>query len=146
MPRAVIYTRVSSERQVDNLSLDTQLKHCKNYCAQNGIQVAEIFEDRGESARTADRPHFQEMLTYCRERKKHIDFVVVYSVSRFARENYDHQTVRAYLSKLGVTLRSVTELFDDSSSGKFLENILAAAAQLDNDLRSERTAAGRRNI
>jgi len=42
----------------------------------------------------------------------------------------------------GVRLRSATEPIDDSSSGKFIESMIAAVSQFDNDVRSERTVAG----
>src|SRR5262249_6438557 len=73
-----------------------------------------------------------------------IQCVVVYSVSRLAREKYDHFAIRGLLQKFGITLRSVTEPIDDSSTGKFIEGVLAAAAQFDNDVRAERTRAGMR--
>jgi site-specific DNA recombinase len=38
----------------------------------------------------------------------------------------------------------VNEAVDESSSGKFMESIMAAVAQLDNDVRAERTVAGMR--
>ena len=50
--------------------------------------------------------------------------------------------LRAQLQRLGVTLRSVSEPIDDSSSGKLMEGIVAAFAQFDNDVRSERTTQG----
>lgn len=33
--RAFIYTRVTSEEQVSNLSLDVQKKTCRDYCTRN---------------------------------------------------------------------------------------------------------------
>jgi site-specific DNA recombinase len=41
-------------------------------------------------------------------------------------------------------LRSATEPIDDTSTGKLMEGVLAAFAQFDNDVRSERTRAGMR--
>ena len=69
---------------------------------------------------------------------------MVYNLTRFAREKFVHFRVRALLQGLGVTLRSVTEPIDDSSTGKFIEGVLAAAAQFDNDVKAERTRAGMR--
>ncbi len=138
--RGVVYVRVSTQRQVENLSLATQKDACAKYCVREGIKIARYFEERGESAKTPDRPEFNEMLAYCREAK--VEVVVVYSLTRFSRQTHDHQVVRAYLSKFGVSLRSVTEPFDGSSSGKLMENILSSFAQFDNDVRAERTAAG----
>jgi site-specific DNA recombinase len=142
MPRAVIYCRVSTTEQVKNLSLSTQQQSCIKYCESEGVNVAKIFVEEGESAKTSDRTKFKELLVYCRENKGRVSFVVVHSLTRFARDKYSHFAVRAYLSKLGITLRSATEPIDDSSSGKLMEGILAAFSQFDNDVRSERTVAG----
>ena len=139
---AVIYVRVSTKEQASNLSLPTQIEACRNYCAQHGFVPSEIFVEEGESAKTADRTEFQRMLTHCRKSKSQIQCVVVYALNRFARDKIDHYSVRAHLHKLGITLRSVTEPIDESSTGKLMEGILASFAQFDNDVRSERTTAG----
>ncbi len=142
--QAVIYCRVSTKEQTQNLSLPTQLKACRDYCAREGYAAAETFIDEGESAKTADRPELQRLLTYCREHKGRVTAVVVYNVTRFARQKYDHVILRATLWKLGITLRSVMEPIDDSPSGKLMEGVLAAFAQFDNDQKSERTENGMR--
>ena len=99
------------------------------------MTVAEVFDEAGESAKTADRPELQRLLRYCRENKGRIHCVAVYNVSRLAREKHDHFALRTLFHRLGITLRSVTEPIDDSSTGKFIEGVLAAAAQFDNDVR-----------
>lgn len=142
MPGAVIYCRVSTKEQTQNFSLATQEEACVKYCEREGLAIIRIFAEEGESAKTAERTKFQELLTYCRENKGRISFLIVNSLSRFARDKYSHFAVRAYLSKLGISLRSATEPIDDSSSGKLMEGILAAFSQFDNDVRSERTVAG----
>jgi site-specific DNA recombinase len=140
--RAVIYCRVSTKEQTENLSLATQEKQCREYCARYNATVDKVFVEQGESAKTTDRTQFREMLKYCRENKGRITQVVVYSISRFARSVCDHLDIRKQLSALGISLRSVTEAFDDSSQGKLMESILASFAQFDNDLRAERTVTG----
>ena len=140
--KAVIYCRVSTDEQVKNLSLSTQEKACKEYCQQHSLDVDRVFVEEGESAKTTNRPQFQKLLSYCRENKGRVQSVVVYHTSRFARNSHDHLVVRALLSGYGVSLRSVNETIDESSQGKFLETVLAAVNQLDNDVKAERTAAG----
>src|SRR5690606_37739835 len=71
-----------------------------------------------------------------------VHFVVVYNLTRFAREKYDHFALRSQLQSLGISLRSATEPIDDTSTGKLMEGVLAAFAQFDNDVRSDRTRAG----
>jgi site-specific DNA recombinase len=140
--RAVLYCRVSTKDQVRNLSLATQEKVCRGYCDRNDYMVEKVFVEEGESAKSIDRTQLKRMLLYCGTNKGRINVVVVHSLSRFARVGYDHHVLRAALGKMGITLRSATEPIDDTSSGKFMENVYAAVAQLDNDLRSERTVLG----
>src|SRR5712691_3525992 len=141
---AVIYVRVSTKEQTENLSLPTQLRACEEYCRREGYEVVERFREEGESAKTTDRTELQKLLNYCRTHKGKVHFVVVYNITRFAREKYDHFALRALLKSLGISLRSATEPIDDTSTGKLMEGVLAAFAQFDNDVRSDRTRAGMR--
>ena len=141
---AVIYVRVSDPRQAENLSLATQLKACEDYCERQGFVILERFSEQGESAKTADRTELQRLLQYCRTHKGKVHFVVVFNLTRFAREKYDHFALRAHLKSLGISLRSATEPIDDTATGKLMEGVLAAFAQFDNDVRSDRTKAGMR--
>lgn len=140
---AVIYVRVSTKEQTENLSLPTQLRACEEYCRE-GFEVLERFKEEGESAKTTDRSELQNLLKYCRTHKGKVHFVIVYNLTCFAREKYDHFALRAHLKSLGISLRSATEPIDDTSTGKLMEGVLAAFAQFDNDVRSDRTRAGMR--
>jgi DNA invertase Pin-like site-specific DNA recombinase len=51
--RAVVYCRVSTKDQVQNLSLPTQEKACIEYCHRHGYDVDRVFIEQGESAKTA---------------------------------------------------------------------------------------------
>src|SRR5918993_3381213 len=142
MVGAVIYIRVSTKEQTENLSLATQLKTCEEYCERQGFEVVARFREEGESAKTADRTELQKLLHFCRTNKGRVQFVVVFNLTRFAREKYAHFALRTHLKSLGISLRSATEPIDDTSTGKLMEGVLAAFAQFDNDVRSERTRAG----
>src|ERR1043165_8322362 len=87
--RAVIYCRVSTKDQVENFSLSTQQKACRDFCARNSFVVDEVFIEQGESAKTANRTEFQKALAYCRENKGRVTWFVVYAVNRFARNSHD---------------------------------------------------------
>jgi len=122
--RAVIYCRVSTKDQVKNLSLSTQQKASEEFCQRNAWQVLQVFVEEGESAKTADRTELQRLLTFCRENRGRVQFVVVYSLNRFSRNKLTHHTLRALLAGFGVTLRSVTEPIDDSPTGKLVEGVI----------------------
>lgn len=74
---AVIYCRVSTAEQVENNSLPNQEKACIEYCQKQGFEVAEVFVDEGESAKTKDRPALLSMIEYCQKNKGKIQAVVV---------------------------------------------------------------------
>ena len=86
MAGAVIYVRVSTKEQTENLSLPTQLKACEGYCQRQGFHVIARFREEGESAKTADRTELQRLLQYSRTNKSQVQFVVVFNLTRFARE------------------------------------------------------------
>ena len=58
---AIMYLRVSSQDQVDNTSLDTQLRDGKIYAKREKLHIVKIFREEGESAKSADRRQLQEM-------------------------------------------------------------------------------------
>ena len=62
MVGAVIYIRVSTKEQTENLSLATQLKACEEYCERQGFNVVARFREEGESAKTTDRTELQKLL------------------------------------------------------------------------------------
>ena len=143
--RAIIYCRVSSKEQTQNLSLPVQEDQCKAFCALNGWEVDRVFLERGESAKTADRTELQAALAYLREQNKRslkVHTFVVTNVDRFARDAFDHAIIRRHLAGLGITLRSVSQPIDETPAGKFMEGIFAALSQFDNDVRGGRTKAG----
>ncbi|HRN70524.1 MAG TPA: recombinase family protein, partial [Candidatus Woesebacteria bacterium] len=138
----IIYTRVSTKEQVEGYSLTYQESFCREYAERQGWNVVQVFQEQGESAKTANRTQLQKLLDYCQKNKGKVDILLVHKLDRFARNTADHQAVRAVLVRYGVKVRSVTEQIDDNSAGKFMENIFSAVAQFDNDVRSERTKAG----
>src|SRR5436309_4138521 len=142
MVGAVICMRVSTKDETEDLSLPTQLEACEEYCERQGFHVLARFREEGESAKTADRTELQKLLQFCRKNKGAVQFFVVFNLTRFARDKYDHFALRAHLKSLGISLRSATEPIDDTSTGKLMEGVLAAFAQFDNDVRSDRTRGG----
>ncbi len=118
MVGAVIYVRVSTKEQTENLSLPTQLRACEEYCRRQGYEIFERFHEEGESAKTTDRSQLQNLLTFCRLNKGRVHFVVVFNLTRFARDKYDHFALRSLLQSLGISLRSATEPIDDTSTGQ----------------------------
>src|SRR5262249_10875127 len=119
---AVVYCRVSTKEQSQNLSLPTQQTRCIEYCNLNEWTVLQVFRDEGESAKTADRPAFKRMLAFCQNPRNQVDFVVVHDLSRFSRQMEDQVVVISDLETAGVKLRSVSENVDETAAGKLMRN------------------------
>ena len=139
MERAVVYLRVSTKEQATTQSLDAQRKACTEYCRQHGLELVKVFRDAGESAKTAHRHEFRILLDFCKQNRGRVQYLVVQDLSRFSRNTHDHEIIRALLLGLGVRLRSCREPIDESATGKLTEHMIAAVAQFENDLKSERT-------
>ena len=61
--RVVLYARVSSEKQAEkDLSIAAQLKALHKYALDRGWEIYKEFVDEAESARSANRPAFKEIL------------------------------------------------------------------------------------
>lgn len=129
MKNALAYTRVSTKEQAEKgLSIPAQLKAIKEYANSHGFRILEEFIDRGESAKTANRPAFRKMIKRC-QKDKTIDAVIVHKIDRFSRNNIDFFAYKAILKKEGVRLLSVSENIEENPSGEFIENVLVAMAQ-----------------
>ncbi len=141
---AIIYCRVSSKDQVDNYSLPLQEKICREYAKRCGYEVIEIFVEKGESAKTIDRTQLKKLLDFISKNHKRVNAIIVPKLDRLARNMIDFTGLVASFSKLGIDIKSATENVDDSPAGKLTKNMIAAIAQFDNDVRSERTRGGMR--
>jgi site-specific DNA recombinase len=143
MERAIAYIRVSTDRQVtDGTSLITQEARVHAYIQLMGYELDRLFIEEGETAKTAGRPALREALTYARRHKGRLDVLIFPKVDRFARYTEDYFALKGTLRDLGIRLESIDERFDASPAGRFMETVLAAQAQFDNEVRSERSKNG----
>lgn len=140
---AVGYIRVSGPIQVtEGNSLATQERSVKLYAQDRRYILIKLFVEPGHSAKTDNRPVLKELLAYCRSRQGRIKVVIFPKLDRFARYTRDYQNLKHDLAKIGIRLESVSERFDDTPFGRFSESVMAAQAQLDNEVRAERAKDG----
>ncbi|MCL4354140.1 recombinase family protein [Patescibacteria group bacterium] len=143
--KAVIYLRVSSEEQVENFSLDTQEEICRREAQRKQFEILEVFREEGRSAKTiTGRPILIKLLEFCRKNRKIVDAVFVYRLDRLSRQTSDYLAIRKKLAEYEITLISATEPTGNSPTEKLIETMLAGFAQMDNDVRSERSKNGLR--
>ena len=136
---AVIYARYSSDNQREE-SIEGQIRECTAYAEKNGITVIKHYIDRAFSAKTDNRPEFQQMIKD--SGKKLFDVVLVWKFDRFARNRYDSARYKTQLKKNGVHLISVMEPIAEGSQGILVETLLEGMAEYYSAELSEKVIRG----
>ncbi len=128
-PMKIGYARVSTDIQ----RLDLQMDALKNA----GCDF--IFTDHGISGATVERPGLRQAMDMLQKG----DTLIVWRLDRLGRSLVNLVEYVSGLGKRGVEFRSLTESIDTSSSGgKLLFHMIAALAEFERSLISERTKAG----
>lgn len=103
MKRAVIYARVSTDRQAEEgLSVESQIEACRRKAEELGAAVLHVYTDEGISGTTDARPGFRAAINHCT--LAGADYMLVWSSSRFARDQHDAITYKRELQACGVRL------------------------------------------
>lgn len=137
--KAIIYARYSCDHQREE-SIEGQLRECKEYAEKNNITVIGSYIDRAMSAKTDNRPQFQQMIKD--SAKQLFDAVIVWKLDRFARNRYDSAHYKALLRKNGVKVVSATEVISEGAEGIILESVLEGFAEYYSAELSEKVIRG----
>jgi site-specific DNA recombinase len=142
--RAIFYARVSSEGQIDNTSLDTQLERGRAYAISQGWTLDRTFIDGGESGKSTDRTHFQEMVSYIKENP--VDVLLTFKLDRLSRNLKDLLIfIDDTLDPKGIALQSVTENFNtQSAEGRLFLQMLGSFAEFERKRIGERCMSGKK--
>ena len=137
--RAVIYQRVSSKKQEDGFSPETQLERCYEWAHQHQYEVVECFDGEHESAKSdANRKRFNKMLKFVMDKSNRIDAVIVYTTSRFSRTGTKSFSIVDELMERGIPLFSATSSYDArTADGKMLQGMELLMANHANTINSQ---------
>ena len=144
---AVGYVRVSTESQngADSFGLETQREAIKKYCAANGLELAQIYEDPAISGSLPplERPGLHDLLEALKAGD--IKQVIVTRLDRLARDTMLSLWLMKEIKKLGVELVSIAEpgRWEDPTQ-KLLLTMVAAFAEFEKSLITSRLSSGRR--
>lgn len=129
-----IYVRVSTNTQTN----DNQTIRLIEYAKQRGIEYV-LFEETESTRKT--RPVKQELLTLLRAKK--FKGVIVWKLDRWARSSTELVIEIKELFDKGIEFISISDNLDfTTSSGRLQFQILAAFAEFERSLISERTKEG----
>ena len=138
---AIGYIRVSKiEENQQGVSLDAQERNINIYCQLNNLILQSILRDEGESGKDLKREGVRQLIQLVEEKK--IQAVIVYKLDRLSRRVIDTLNLIEKFEEHGVSFHSITEKIDTTTAiGRFFVTVLAAIAQIERDLISERTKA-----
>lgn len=133
------YIRVSDKSQELNGSgQSSQETRCKIRLAELGIPYERSFIDTytggGDFMR---RPSMRELLKHVRTNRGEKFVVVFDDLKRFARDLKFHLALREAFDECDVIPLCLNFNFEDSPSGRFVERVLAAQAELDREQNAE---------
>ncbi len=146
MSKAICYIRVSTEEQVlEGVSLNAQRERLVAYCALKGLQIVEVIADEGISASKAldIRPGGKRVVDLLK--RKEIKHVVALKLDRLFRNAEDALRNTSTWERRGLSLHLVDlggqSIDSGTAVGKMMLTMLAAFAEFERNLVSERTVA-----
>ena len=141
--KVVGYIRVSTMMQADEgVSLDAQRVKLQQYADLYELDLVEIVEDAGASAKTIQRDGLQKSLAMLKAGMA--EALLVVKLDRLTRSIKDLGTLidGFFNTKTGLDLMVVEERVDTrSASGRLVLNVLMSVAQWEREAIGERTSA-----
>ena len=135
--RTALYLRVSTPDQKPDLQYDG----LHAYAERAGLQIVADYCDFAVSGRRKGRPQLNALMTSVRNLE--VDCVLVWKFDRFARSTRHLLAALEEFDHLDVRFISVQDQIDTASPmGRAMFTIVAAMAELESSLISERVSAG----
>jgi len=132
--KAVGYIRVSTIIQVkEGESLSTQRQQIVDYAKNKDWELGDIYSDEGISgAKIEYRTNFKKLIEDAKKGK--FEVVIFTKLSRFARNTRDYLNLFHELQDHGITLVSIKENFDQTTStGRVMATIFASFAEFERE-------------
>ena len=137
---AVLYARFSPRPDANESdSIEKQNDRCAAYCRAMNWTIIGSFDDKAASGGSTDgRPGLAAAIEKAKREKAAL---VVFDVSRLARNTIDALEIAQDLERAGARLVSVTQQWDTGTpTGKLMFTLLAAFAEMQREEIRQRTA------
>ena len=129
MKKIGIYYRVSTDKQDLSSQRSVVQKWLAELSEDNKPEKITIFQDKGISGKTSQRPGYQKLLKAAYERQ--IDTIVVYRLDRMSRNATEAIQTLLSLDQLGIRFISVTQpVLNLGPENPFRRTMLAAFSEI----------------
>ena len=142
--KAGIYTRVSSEKQVEGTSLEVQEAVCLRLAEREGAEIVDVISDEGVSgAFYLSRPGIQRALGMLEDGRANM--LITTKLDRTGRDVEIVRLIQKRVQAAGAQLMFADGMtFANNATGKLLLTQMAGFAEFERELIRERTMGGRR--
>lgn len=140
--RAVIYTRISIDRDGTSEAPERQLEICRNRCAEQGWTIVAELEERDRSAFTRDtsRPEYEKMMSLVRSGE--VDAVVAWTLDRvWRRVSVLAPALEEFRDQDVVLICPGSGIDTSTAAGAMTATIVGAIAQMESEANSQRRVA-----
>ena len=142
--RALTYIRVSSKKQADNFSFESQEKDCIQYAHREGTKPVGCYKDVGSGLSIKHRQGLMAMFKFALDPENGITDLIFWELDRFSRNIKDFFVITEQLLNAGITLHlsSEEEKYDHRSEDRWHSKLVSA--QGESRKISKRTKAGQK--
>lgn len=104
---AIIYVRSFNKESLNIYGIDEQEKACIEFVRKNNGRVLQVFKEENRSAKSFDRPQFQEMIEYIKANKWKVKFLIVADIKRISTDQSGLWKLKYFLKRNGIRLISI---------------------------------------
>lgn len=137
-----IYTRVSTEKEIQESSMAHQEKFFKEYAKKNDWIIYKVYKDKESAFKMKSRHGLNSLIDDAN--KKKFQIVLTKSISRFARNTLEGLTIIRQFKEKNIRFMTIEDNFDSNKYDEFTFTILLSLAQKESEKMSERIIFGKR--
>ncbi len=131
---ADVYIRLSTKKQEDGMSKETQEKECQKYCEEHGIFLRKIYYENKSGITPYNRPVFYEMIAN-QQTKDKADIIICFCANRLTRNHVDFYPIKSLVDDHGTKIIFVKENITIEKPFKaheeFLIDIIVASSKFE---------------
>ena len=139
--RCALYARVSSDKQEQEATIQSQREALRRHAGDKGYNVVSEFLDDGHSGATLQRPGLDRLRDLVAAGD--VDLVLFHSPDRLARKALYQGIVLEELHQHGIKAEFGNHAVDDTPEGKMLLDMQAIIAEYERTKIAERTRRGK---